>query len=192
MAEGDNLKNLTTLGDDTICQHVAAASTLLRAECGVTVPVCANEKGSKKSERLHPCSSEILGQRRTWGKKQSKKEPLAGAILDAMEQLALIAQSTAQGLCSEESAAFDFVRLAAYTGSRLSEHGQSALPNGTPLDRWAPLPRNRDAPDEWRDKPAAFVASDFEFHDAKLILIPHRLALRHSSACGVRACPFSS
>ena len=172
--------NRSNLTDDTICGYLQAAVTWLRHEYSVPVPLYTNNQGTKKSERLHPYLAELLGQRRTWGKKKSKREPLTGHIIDTMRDLAgEICDSDPNGYLRAEPVLYDFIRVASFTGSRLAEYGQSALPKGSPPDGWATIPNNRDVPNEWRNKPAAFVRDDFEFFDQRRVQMKHRSALRH-------------
>lgn len=173
IAEGDNLTGSLTLADDTICQYLRAATSWLRLNCDVIVPLYSNEGGSRKTEKLHPYISELLGQRRTWAQKNDKKEPLTGRILSTMGQLADEAKCGPQGELSMDCVLYDCCRLGIFTGSRLAEYGQGALPRNAPTDGWLPLPSSRDVPKEWRGKPCAFVASDFEFYNAHRTLVAH-------------------
>ena len=165
LAEGDNLVGKFTLSDDTICQYLRAATTWMFHHNGITVPLYTNEGGSKKAETLHPYINEIIAQRRTWKKAKDKKEPLTGDIFVVMAQLAEQSQRSAQGDLSMDCVLYDCCRLGLFTGSRLSEYGQGALPTNTPSDGWQKLPSNRDVPTEWQGKPSAFIAQDFEFYD---------------------------
>lgn len=178
LATGDSLSSKQNLGDDTICNYLRSAATWMAHHHNVAVPLYANEKGTQKSERLNPYLSELLSQRRTWTKKKDKKEPLTGHIFSAMAAIAAASSKNPQGNQSMDCVLYDCCRLGLFTGSRLSEYGQGALPRGAPSDGWLPLPTNRDVPAEWQGKPSAFIAQDFEFYDDNRCLISHSAALQ--------------
>jgi hypothetical protein len=177
LATGDNLNQKSDLSDDTICNYLRAAASWMQHHCGVAVPLYTNEGGTRKAEKLNPYISELLAQRRTWAKKKDKKEPLTGRIFRVMEHLAATSRHGPQGDLSKDCVLYDCCRLGLFTGSRLSEYGQGALPTGTPSDGWLPLPTNRDVPSEWQGKPSAFIASDFEFFDDNQQKMPHAAVL---------------
>jgi hypothetical protein len=178
IAEGDNLNSRTDLSDDTICNYLRAAASWMSHHCGIAVPLYSNGGGTKKTEKLNPYLSELLAQRRTWAQKKDKKEPLTGKIFSAMAFLSDTSRhASKQGNLSKDCVLYDCCRLGLFTGSRLSEYGQGALPTGSPADGWLPLPTNRDVPSEWRGKPSAFIAADFEFFDEARILLAHTEAL---------------
>jgi hypothetical protein len=159
--------------------YLRAASLWIQQECRVSIPLYSDGGGSKKKETLHPYISEILVDRRTWKQARPKRELPTGAILDMMATMAQA--SSEQGIASKHAALYDWTRLSLFTGLRLSEYGQSALPRGTKADGWDPIPTNRDVPAEWRGKPKAFVASDFEFFDEFLHKLSHSDALCDTS-----------
>lgn len=147
----------------------------------ISVPLYSSEGGAKKSETLHPYISEIIAQRRTWKKAKDKKEPLTGEIFVVMAHLAEESRRSAQGDLSMDCVLFDCCRLGLFTGSRLSEYGQGALPANTPADGWQKLPTNRDVPTEWQGKPSAFIAQDFEFYNIDRQKMEHSEAITHES-----------
>jgi hypothetical protein len=179
VADGDNLGMRANLADDTIANYLRAAATWLQDQCGVSLPLYTNRGGTKKTETLHPYLAAILSDRRTWKKARPKREPLTGAILDRMAEMAKTASD--QSSTSSDAAMYDWSRLGLFTGSRLAEYGQSALPRGTPHDGWDVIPTNRNVPQEWRGKPKAFVASDFTFFDEHLVRLPDSAVLAKSS-----------
>lgn len=122
--------------------------------------------------RLHPYLAELLSQRRIWRQAQSKKEPITGAVFDALAQLAAL-----QGFTSKAAAVYDWCRLGLFTGSRLSEYGQNRVTKAEP---WAPIPSNADVPPEWRGRPIAFLADDFTFYNDSFAKIHHQTVF----ACG--------
>ena len=52
------------------------------------MPLYTNGDGLRKTDRLDLYLGELLSQRRVWRKSQPKKEPITGAILDAMVAMA--------------------------------------------------------------------------------------------------------
>ena len=180
LLEGDNLVNRTNLADDTIANYLRSAAAWLKLECHVVVPLYTNGDGSRKSDKLDPYLGELLGQRRIWRKAKSKKEPITGEIVDAMADMAAESRSL-YGDSGEDAVLYDICRLGTFTGSRLAEYGQSAVPAGSPSDYWNPIPESRDVPDEERGKPCAFVADDFEFYTVDHLRISHAEALQDLS-----------
>jgi hypothetical protein len=122
--------------------------------------------------RLHPYLKELITQRRTWKQPKPKREPVHGDIFDALH-----AKVTAERQPHGKTAAiFDWLRLGAFTGSRLSEYGQDKVAKG---ERWATIPTSSDVPLEWRGKPIAFIADDFLFLDKTCRIMSHSVALLH-------------
>jgi hypothetical protein len=150
--------------------YINAAATWFKTELHITVPLYPSSDG-KKSESLEPYLAEILGQRRTWRQPQSKKEPLSGVMLDACA--IIYKQST---FTSRLAASIDWVRFGIFTGSRLSEYGQEGVKAKSTV-RWNVVPNSRDVPPEWRNKPVAFIAADFEFYNDQMVLMSHAWAL---------------
>ena len=117
IADGDNLKNKDDLVDDSICNYLQSAVTWLQVKHHCTIPLYTTQDGSKKSEWLHPYLAEILSQWQTWGKWKDPKEPLTGAILDAMQDAMTSASQSQQGSCSQAAALYDWIYFATFTGS---------------------------------------------------------------------------
>jgi hypothetical protein len=147
----------------------------LRQCCDQHLPMYTNLGGTKKKETLNPYLAEILSGHRTWKKCREKREPLMGAILDTMARMA--ADASSYGISSKNAALYNWSRLGLFTGSSLTEYGQSVLPEGNKADGWDRLPTNHVVPKEWRGKPRAFVTKDFHFYDKHIICIPHTEAI---------------
>ena len=73
-----------------------------------------------------------------------------------------------QTFLSKEYACYDWTRLGLFTGSRISEYGQSKIPSG---QRYASVPLTPDA-GIWAGTSIAFIASDFTFYDNRARLLP--------------------
>ena len=71
---------------------------------------------------------------------------------------------------------FDWTRLGVFTGSRISEYGQSQLESG---ERYSTTPVNPDVPDSQRGYPIAFVAADFTFFDNAHNVVGHSTLFAH-------------
>ncbi|KAL3904716.1 MAG: hypothetical protein SGILL_009959, partial [Bacillariaceae sp.] len=84
LLSGNNLKDKTDLADGTITGYLQAACKYLQAEYGVHVPVFHNNKGAQPMDRLDPYLSQLVSQRRIWGRKKPKREPLSGEMLEYM------------------------------------------------------------------------------------------------------------
>lgn len=155
----------------------------LKTELGVSVPLFHSNGGSQKADRLDPFLAEMLAQRRTWGVKKPKREALSGDMLEVMHSLA--AQAASVRPWCLDCVLYDIVVVGCFTGSRLSEYGQSLLnppssesgPHPSPY--WAPLPSNCHVPAKWRGTPEAFILDDFTFfsqHQERVALDPAGLA----------------
>jgi len=174
--EGCNLPGRSNLADDTVTNYLRSATAWLKTECNVVAPLYAAGDGTRKADKLNPYLAELLAQRRVWRKPKTKKEPITGAIIDAMAQMAEEGRHKYGDFC-EEAVLYDICRLGIFTGSRLAEYGQSTVPPGAPSDYWNPIPSSRDVPPDERGKPCAFVISDFEFYTVDHIQLSHSEAL---------------
>jgi hypothetical protein len=122
----------------------------------------------------------MLDQRRLWQKPKDQKEPLSSEILATMYQQVCHLQSDPSGLGSmgKEACLFDCIRLALFTGSRLSEYGQTKIKASDGPSAFNPVPDNPNVPPAFRGLPLAFVAGDFEFYDDALRILVHDVVLR--------------
>ena len=134
---------------------------------GVEVPLYDNSDKTKKDTKLNKYSSEILAQRRLWKQPNEKKEPITGAMLDRMwADLQRADLNENDSHLSLLFAAFDWLRLGCFTGSRISYYGQDTLRRG---ELFARIPNSSDVPEEWRGMPLAFGYDDFKFWDANFV-----------------------
>jgi hypothetical protein len=74
-----------------------------------------------------------------------------------------------QTFLTQEYVVWDWLRLGIFTGSRLSEYGQSNLRRG---QRYQVIPSSEDT-GIWAGQPLAFIRADFTFYDASDCLIAH-------------------
>jgi hypothetical protein len=174
VARGDNLTGRDDISDDTIRLYLSAANAYFRFRYNVLTPVFTQGNGSVQSDKLDPYLAEILASRRNWKRPAPKKETISTPMLDAMLSMASAACSLSKdGWLSRDAVLYDFVILGIFTGSRLAEYGQSNLPPGSKADGWNVIPDNPDVPQEWRNHPVAFLASDFKFYSSAKILLTH-------------------
>ena len=168
------------MSDSTLCNYLNAAAAWLESQCpGLRIPLRTKAGGTTKADQYHPYLAEIISGRRIWKKPQDRKEPISAEMLDAMAWMA--AQYRAFGTYrnhGRDPVLWDFACLACFTGSRLGEYGVSKRPKGGTTDSYPVLPNSRDVPAEWRGRPIAFIAEDFELFDGKLKRVDHATARR--------------
>lgn len=181
---GDNLQGRTDLSDGTAHGYLRAAAIWLKHYCGVTVRLFHDGDGAQQKDKLDPYLAEVLSQRRIWKVKKDKREALDGKILQKMAEFA--AEGAALRDWHPDSVKYDVICMACFTGSRLSEYGQSRAnpPKGssgsTPY--WSSLPSNNpNIPAKWRGTPEAFIRGDFQFFDKNGRHMSHAAAIRLKS-----------
>jgi len=78
---------------------------------------------------------------------------------------------------TSEYAVYDWLRLGVFTGSRVSEYGQtSAATKSASGRRFARIPNSPDA-GIWANQPIAFIEPDFAFYNSKSILVDNAFCL---------------
>ena len=181
VARGDNIKNLVSLSDGTICNYLRSAAAYIEHVCpGTSIPLFASATGSQKVAKLHPYLGELLGQRRIWKQPRARKEPVSAAMIDAMASMADAYLSSGRyGNYGRDPVLFDWSCLAGFTGSRIGEYGVGKKYKGMPIDGWISAPTSHDVPEEWRGKPLAFMADDFTLFNKHLRRVEHSEARRH-------------
>ena len=184
LKDGNNHHNLTDLASDTIMAYARAAALYLETTYNITVPLYLQTGGAHKQNTLNPFLANLLVDRRNWKKKRDKKEPLTGAMLNAMLHLVT---SDPRGILSQMAAVYDWCRFGLYTGSRLGEYGQCKPPKQAPADWFATAPINGDVPPDWRGRPLAFIEEDFTFYtDKKITLSSEAVLANHTLAAMLR------
>ena len=124
----------------------------------------------QKKAYLHPYLHELISQRSAWTQPTPRKEPYTYRMLATQARfLAQSASSPASLFLTKEYVVWDWLRLGVFTGSRLSEYGQSNLKRG---QKFQIVPSSDDTC-IWANQPLAFMRSDFTFYDARDCLIPH-------------------
>ena len=179
--DGHNPKKRTDLAPSTLRLYLNAAAAVLTIltgkSCSTKLPIA---NGETKAATL-PYLAEILGQCAAWRQPRPKKQcftlPMFTAIGDLL-RLKMKTMSEAIVFCSIVYAVYDWTRLGVFTGSRISEYGQSKIPKG---QRFATIPNNKEAGD-WKGWPLAFVDSDFEFFDVAMIRLPNSTCLDSKQA----------
>jgi hypothetical protein len=171
VADGDNCKNLTNLADGSIRGYLTAASdaiTMLTSKpCTYIDPTTLGMKRPK----IMPMISESLRQRVAWKTPRPRKEPFTMAMIDALRQW-LHDHSSRHNIqvtfLTSEYAVYDWTRLGCFTGSRISEYGQSSS-GSSAKSRFARIPNTADA-GIWATQSIAFISEDFTFYSKDGIL----------------------
>ena len=171
VTDGDTIKSQRVISEDTLVGYLNAAALWLQLHFQIQTPMY---QGSGKSKQLHPFLAEIVRQRRTWRRPQEKKEPISQEILEWMRS------AVAQAIAAHDShsldllaSVFDWISLAVFTGSRVSEYAQSKIPKGC---RFATIPNVSEA-GLWAGQPFAFVEADFTFYDKNRRRVTFEIAL---------------
>jgi hypothetical protein len=132
---------------------------------------------ASKRPKLIPMLGQIIQQRGAWKEPRPRKEPFTIAMIDALRAHLLLESETSKLVLvflTAEYAVYDWVRLGVFTGSRISEYGQSSS-SRTAGSRFARIPNSKDA-GPWANQPLAFIDSDFIFFNAEHLLV-------HNSFC---------
>ena len=156
--EGDNLTSRKDLSRATIIAYGTAACDHANVHWGTKFSIKAKPHHQLPPESLDPFITAILDQRGVWHKEVKKPEPLSSEILEVLYD-----QKLQNGLLAKEAAIFDWTALGCCTGSRISEYGQTKVKKG---HQWNTIPISPDIAEEWRGKPIAFIAEDFQFFTA--------------------------
>jgi hypothetical protein len=179
---GDNCLHLSTLGPEALRGYVTAASdaiTMLTAKpCSYIDPTTI----SSKRPKLLPMLGQIIQQRGNWKEPLPRKEPFTIAMIDALRAYLLNesrSTSILQVFLISEYAVYDWLRLGVFTGSRISEYGQSSS-GKKKGSRYARIPDSIDA-GKWANQPLAFIAADFVFFSAASILVDNAFCLLNTA-----------
>jgi hypothetical protein len=184
VADGDNLLSLKLIGPAALCGYLTSASeaiTLLtRKECSYLDPTTL----ANKRPKTLPMLGEIIRQRSAWKAPLPRKEPFTLAMIDALRDF-LQAQTQRSSITHvfliSEYAVYDWLRLGVFTGSRISEYGQTSTARSKITGkRYACIPNSPDA-GPWANQPLAFLAEDFTFYSATAILVDNRFCLLNTA-----------
>jgi len=128
--------------------------------------------------------SDIIGQRVAWKEPRPRKEPFTLAMIDAIRDFL---HDQAQQFpihkvfLTASYAAYDWIRLGTFTGSRISEYGQTrATKDPVTGKRYACVP-NSPAAGPWASQPIAFIATDFVFYSATAIRVETEFCLLNTA-----------
>jgi hypothetical protein len=133
---------------------------------------------ASKRPKLLPMLGQIIQQRGTWKQPLPRKEPFTIAMIDALRVHLLIESKKSKLVhvfLTSIYAVYDWVRLGVFTGSRISEYGQTSS-GKTPGSRYARIPQSKDA-GKWANQALAFIASDFVFFDKASLLVDNAFCL---------------
>jgi hypothetical protein len=137
---------------------------------------------SNKRPKLLPMLGQIIQQRGNWKEPLPRKEPFTIAMIDALRAYLLNesrSTSILQVFLISEYAVYDWLRLGVFTGSRISEYGQSSS-GKKKGSRYARIPDSIDA-GKWANQPLAFIAADFVFFSAASILVDPAFCLLNTA-----------
>jgi len=127
--------------------------------------------------------SEIIRQRAAWRVPLPRKEPFTIAMIDALcawlHRHSCTASLSVTFLIAEY-AVYDWIRLGIFTGSRISEYGQSASHSTARDGPYACIPMSGDA-GNWAGQPIAFIADDFTFYNCESILLDQKFCLLNTA-----------
>jgi hypothetical protein len=179
---GDNCLSLTTLGPEALRGYVTAASTaitmLTSKPCSYLDPTTV----SSKRPKILPMLSQIINQRGAWKEPLPRKEPFTIKMIDAL-RACLLSESHASSIeevfLISEYAVYDWTRLGVFTGSRISEYGQSSS-GRKKGSRYACIPDSRDA-GAWANQSVAFIESDFVFYNKDSLLLDQQFCLLNTA-----------
>ena len=184
VADGDNLLKMSLIGPAALRGYLTSASdtiTLLTDKpCSYLDPTTL---ASKRPKTL-PMLGEIIRQRGSWTEPRPRKEPFTLAMIDALREfLSTKAQSTSITLVFliSEYAVYDWLRLGVFTGSRISEYGQTSTGRSKITGkRYACIPNSPDA-GQWANQPIAFIATDFVFYNDQSIRVDNQFCLLNTA-----------
>jgi hypothetical protein len=172
VAAGDNCLKLTTLGSAALRGYVTAASDTITLLRGTTCSYLDPATLSSKRPKILPMLGEIICQRSAWKEPLPRKEPFTIAMIDALRACLLLEStktSIAQVFLISEYAVYDWLRLGLFTGSRISEYGQTSSGKSSG-SRFARIPNSSDA-GIWANQPLAFIEADFVFFNRASLLV---------------------
>ena len=125
-----------------------------------------------KRPKLMPMIAESLRQRVAWKTPRPRKEPFTMAMIEALRQWLhdhSLRNSIQVTFLTSEYTVYDWICLGCFTGSRISEYGQSSS-GSSAKSRYSRIPDTADA-GIWANQSIAFIAADFTFYSKDGILL---------------------
>lgn len=111
---------------------------------------------------LAPYLSEQITMCVNWEQKTRRKEPYSMEMFEWLHTDVHTQKDQTLSHLGPRWAVYDWQRLGIFTGSRISEYGQTKVPKGA---RFSTVPNTVEA-GSWAGKPIAFIRDDFRFYDS--------------------------
>jgi hypothetical protein len=160
VAAGNNLLKIQTIGPDALRGYMTSAcdalALLTNKPCSYIDPATLEFKRPKTL----PILGDIIGQRTAWKEPRPRKEPFTLAMIDSLRDY--LHDQTRQHpiqkvFLTAVYAAYDWLRLGTFTGSRISEHAQtSTTKNPRTGKRYACVP-DSPAAGPWANQPRLYT-----------------------------------
>ena len=181
---GNNCQNRVDLTSATARGYLSAGSNALTLLTQKPSSYLDPETLANKRPKVLPAFSELLRNRSAWSVPLAKKEPYTILMIDALRAW-LSSESETRTLqvvfLTSEYAVYDWARLGFFTGSRISEYGQtSSSHSSTKSSRFACIPSSTDA-GAWAGQALAFIAEDFTFYSPTNIRVDRKMCLLPSA-----------
>jgi hypothetical protein len=182
VAAGDNCLKLSTLGPASLRGYITAASDTITLLTNKTCIYLDPATLASKRPKLLPMLGQIVQQTSAWKEPLPKKEPFTIAMIDALRahlQLASKKSPIVQVFLTAEYAAYDWIRQGVFTGSRISEYGQTSA-SRTQGSRYARIPQSQAA-GIWAGTPIAFIREDFVFFNEYSLIVDNEFCLLNTA-----------
>jgi hypothetical protein len=174
LKNGHNPSKSTIVGQ-TLRNYVKSGSDCFSLLIGSPLTITDPSTLLQTKPYLHPYLHELISQRSAWVQPKPRKEPYTYRMLATQARfLAKSVLSPNIVFLTKEYVVWDWLRLGVFTGSRLSEYGQSNLRRG---QRFHVVPSSKDT-GKSAGQPLAFIREDFTFYDSNDCLIPHDALFR--------------
>lgn len=157
-----------TRSAQTLRLYLNAASVSLHLLTGKCCDMSNPAKRHTATPGLHPILYDLIDQQKKWEKPRNRYQPLTIPII---QQLAKLAINSPHSSWSAPAVIYDVVVLGIFTGSRVSEYGQTSL-TGNRMFNTVPC---NTATQAQGGLPLAFMRSDFVFLDNNQCVVDHSL-----------------
>jgi hypothetical protein len=150
---GNSLCNTKHPTDATICGYMNSAAKAWQILTGTAPPLFDDARDGERA-KLKLIVANILSQQRAWKEPKPKREPYTFPMFSVLHSE--VQHSTARSgaaFLGQQFAIFDWTQLGIFTGSRLSEYGQSKPQRG---EHFAVVPSSTHA-GVWAGTPVAFI-----------------------------------